>query len=579
MIALDFETYWAANYSVKELGSLLYCRDPRFRCTMVAAWSPHASISCRPHSFPWKLLHGRQIIAHNAGFDRAVFERLCTDGVVPAGVEPAGWLDTAALCVYFGLPRDLAGAVKAVFGVALDKSIRDRMAGVQADLFDDVAAYAASDAEWAWRLWDRLGAKWPAAEARLCALTREMGARGVCIDLPAAAAAEAKLAAEIAAIEAALPFSPPASTAALKQACQQLGQPIPPGTAAKDPGVEAWCAANQAKDSPLWVRQVQAWRRANRTREVVRSMLARVSPESGRMQYELKYFGAGQTGRWSGGGGLNIQNFNRQAGDTGVDLRGLIVPAPGHAFVVADYAQIEARVLLWLAGDYEFLDDLRGGMDLYEAAARRMLGYADPRPLKAVDPGLRQLAKGMTLGLGFGMGAGKFVSAAKILAGLDLAFDACRGHVDTYRKANPLVVDFWRRQGDAFEARHGKAHYSPRLPSGRLIRYWEPLCDGDMTYAAEKGGTRFTGHPGLLAENMVQATARDILADAWLRLADAGHAPVMSIHDELVFEVEKPRTKDALREIVGIMQTPPAWPLADRLPLGVEVGIAKRYGK
>lgn len=580
MIAIDTETFYSATYSVEDLGSALYSRDPRFRCTMVSAYSPHVKASCRPQSFPWKfLLHGRQIIAHDAAFDRAVFRRLKADGVAPADVEPSGWLDTAALCVYCGLPRDLAGAVKALFGVALDKSLRDRMAGIQADLFDDAAAYAASDAEWAWRIWDRLGAKWPAAEARICDLTGEMGEGGVHIHLEQAKAAEAKLAAEIAALEAALPFSPPASFPALKQTCQQLDQPIPPGTSAKDPAVEAWCAANQAKDSPLWVRQVQAWRRANRTREVVKAMIARVHPAIGRMQYELKYFGASQTGRWSGGGGLNIQNFNRQPGDTGIDLRGLIVPAPGHAFVVADYAQIEARVLLWLAGDYEFLDDLRGGMDLYEAAARRMLGYTDPRPLKAVNSGLRQLAKGMTLGLGFGMGAGKFVSAAKILAGLDLDFEACRKHVETYRRANPLVVDFWRRQGDAFEARHGKPHYSPRLPSGRLIRYWEPLCDGDMTYAKEKGGTRFTGHPGLLAENMVQATARDILADAWLHLADAGFKPVLSVHDELVFEAPKADAASAEEQIKTIMQTPPAWPLADRLPLEVEAHVAGRYGK
>jgi len=578
-IALDFETHYTGEYSVKKLGHALYARDPRFRCTMVAAYSPTASVSCTPGQFPWGLLHGKWVIAHNAAFDRAVFRRLQADGIVPAGIVPAGWHDSAAACAYFGLPRDLAGAVKALFGVTLDKSIRGRMSGNQLDLFDDVAAYAASDAEWAWKLWERLGEKWPAAEARIHALTDEMGDRGVCIDLPAAKAADAKLAAAIAGLEASLPFHPPGSMPALKQACAERGQPIPPGTAAKDPAVDGWCIANQKADSPLWVRQVQQWRRVNRTREVVRSMLARVHPDTGRMQYELKYFGAGQTGRWSGGGGLNVQNFNRQAGEAGTDLRGLIVPAPGHAFIIADYAQIEARVLLWLAGDYDFLDLLRGGMDLYEAAARKMLGYSDPRPIKEVDPGLRQLAKGMTLGLGFGMGAGKFVSAAKVLAGLDIEFDDCRRHVETYRQMNPLVVGFWRRQGDAFESKHGKPHYSPRLPSGRLIRYWEPLCDGDMTYAAEKGGTRYTGHPGLLAENMVQATARDILADAWLRLDDAGLPPVMSIHDELVFEVSKSDAAAALDRVVEIMQEPPAWPLADRLPLEVEAHVAMRYGK
>lgn len=579
MIALDFETYYSGAYSVKALGNALYARDPRFRCTMAAAWSPTLKVSTTPDRFPWDALDGKEIVAHNAAFDRAVFRRLQSDGIVPACIKPKIWLDSAAACAYFGIPRDLAGAVKALFGVAVDKSIRNRMMGVQGDLFDDVALYAITDAEWAWKLWDRLGAKWPAAEARIHALCDEMGDRGVCLDLPAAKAAEANLAAAIGGLEAALPFYPPASLPALKEACANAGEPLPPGTAANSPEVEAWCKANAAKTSPLWVRQVQEWRKANRTREVVKSMLDRVDPAAGRMQYQLKYFGAAQTGRWSGGGGLNVQNFNRGTGALGVDLRGLIVPAPGSAFIIADYAQIEARILLWLAGDYDFLDDLRGGMDLYEAAARRMLGYSDPRPIKAVNPGLRQLAKGMTLGLGFGMGAGKFVSAAKILAGLDLSFEECQNHVRTFRATNPRIVGYWERTGDAFESRHGKPHYRALLPSGRAIHYWEPLCDGDMTYAAEKGGVRVFAHPGLLVENAVQATARDILADAWLRLADAGVQIVMSVHDELVAECEKDDAPAVKATMERIMRTPPAWPLADRLPLEVEAHVAGRYGK
>lgn len=578
-VALDFETHYAGDYSVKNLGHARYARDSRFKCTMVAAYSPTASVSCTPGQFPWGLLHGKWIIAHNAAFDRAVFRRLQADGIVPAGIVPAGWHDSAAACAYFGLPRSLDGAVKALFGVTLDKSVRDRLAGYQADLFDDTADYANLDAEWAWRLWERLGHKWPEAERRIHALTDEMGDRGVCLDETRAKAAIASLDASIAGLEASIHFRPIASAKALKKACEAAGEPVPPGTAAADPKVETWCRENQKANSPLWVRQVQGWRKANRTREVVRSMLDRVDPATGRMQYQLKYFGAAQTGRWSGGGGLNMQNLSRQAGESGVDLRGLIVPAPGHAFIIADYAQVEARVLLWLAGDYDFLDLLRDGMDLYEAAARKMLGYSDPRPIKAIDPGLRQLAKGMTLGLGFGMGAGKFVSAAKILAGLDLDFDDCKRHVETYRRTNPLVVALWNRLGDAFEKRHGKPHYVLKLPSGRAIHYWEPRCDGDMSCATEKGGTRYAVHPGLLAENYTQATARDLLADAWLRCADAGIRIVLSVHDELVAECPAADAPAVKAEMERIMRTPPAWPLADRLPLEVEAHVANRYGK
>jgi hypothetical protein len=578
-IALDFETHYTGEYSVKNLGHALYARDPRFRCTMAAAWSPTLKVSTTPDRFPWDALDGKEIVAHNAAFDRAVFRRLQSDGIVPACIKPKIWLDSAAACAYFGIPRDLAGAVKALFGVAVDKSVRDRMAGHQADLFDDTAAYAIVDAEWAWRLWERLGPKWPEAERRIHALTDEMGDRGVCIDPARSKAAIASLDESIAGLEDAIPFRPIASHKAFKTACEAAGEPVPPGSAVADPKVDTWCRENQKSTSALWVRQVQAYRKANRTREVVRSMLDRVDPASGRMQYQLKYFGAAQTGRWSGGGGLNLQNLNRKEGAAGVDLRAMIVPAPGHVFVIADWAQVEARVLLWLAGDYEFLDMLRGGMDLYEAAARKMLGYADPRPIKAVNPGLRQLAKGMVLGLGFGMGAGKFVSAAKTLAGLDLAFEDCKRHVETFRRTNPLIVAHWGRLGDAFERRHEKPHFQLKLPSGRVMRYWEPLCDGDMSCATEKGGVRYGVHPGLLAENHTQATARDLLADAWLRLADAGIQIVMSVHDELVAECKKDDAPAVKATMERIMRTPPAWPLADRLPLEVEAHVAGRYGK
>ena len=300
MIALDFETRYTAEYSVKALGHALYCRDPRFLVTAVAAHSPTASVSCSPATFPWALLHGKQIIAHNAPFDRAVFLRLQELGAIPPTVAPAGWLDTSGACVYLGLPRSLQGAVRALFGHEIDKTIRDRMAGDQLDLFDDVQAYAASDAEWAWKIWDRIGDLWPESERRIHAITHAMGDRGVRIDAKAAHDAAAKLAGDIAGIESALPFWPPGSGPALVQACTERGEPIPPSTAAKSPEVEKWCRDNQKSASPLWVRQVQQWRRANRTREVVKSMLARVHPDTGRMQYSMKYFGAEQTGRWSG---------------------------------------------------------------------------------------------------------------------------------------------------------------------------------------------------------------------------------------------------------------------------------------
>ena len=118
---------------------------------------------------------------------------------------------------------------------------------------------------------------------------------------------------------------------------------------------------------------------------------------SGRMAYELKYFGA-TTGRWSGGGGLNLQNLNRKTAE-GVDLRRAIVAPPGRVLGVVDYSQIESRVLLYLAGDVTALSLFRANpdADAYEIHARSTMGYAEAEPLKAycdrAGSNLRQLAK------------------------------------------------------------------------------------------------------------------------------------------------------------------------------------------
>lgn len=581
LLALDFETHWnKGSYSVKDLGCWLYCQDRRFKALTVATHDGQRSLASTPETFDWSAVHGATLLAHNAPFDRAVFTRLQEQGIVPAAVQPAGWLDTAAMCAYCGVPRDLAGACKQLLGIDVDKSTRDALG--EGSLFaQDTAltSYCAKDAELCWALHARLGAHWPAEEQALATITDDMGRRGMRVDMAALEAALARLTQLREELRGSIPFTPPTSTQKLTAWCLEHGY-TPPRSTSKNADIEDMGDVREVEVGVV-VRHIQRFRSVNRTLTVVEAMRDRVGTD-GRLRYELKYFGAGQTGRWSGGGGLNMQNFNRAVVE-GVDLRALIVPEPGHSFVIADYAQIEARVLLWLAREMPILDMIRGGMDLYEAAARRMLGYSDPRPLKQVDPNLRQLSKGMTLGLGFGMGAAKFVAAAKVLAGIEIDFSKAQDSVRRFRNANRRVVDLWDRLADAFRRNAGKPCYRLPLPSGRLIRYWNPQASGgedaSLTASEYKGAPACGLHRGLLAENMVQAVARDLLAAAWLRCVRAGRVPVLSCHDELVFEVPTPDAPAAAKEIERLMLVAPAWPMADALPLAVEVKLADRYGK
>jgi hypothetical protein len=246
------------------------------------------------------------------------------------------------------------------------------------------------------------------------------------------------------------------------------------------------------------------------------------------MAYELKYFGA-TTGRWSGGGGLNLQNLNRKTAE-GVDLRRAIVAPPGGVLACVDYSQIESRVLLYLAGDTAALNLFRANpeADAYEIHARATMGYAEPEPLKSycdrTGSNLRQLAKARVLGLGFGCGWQKFIEVARVMAGLGLDMEESKRIVSDFRRSNPLIVNLWYRLEDACGAKAG-GHFALPLPCTQhdpaLKRYliYRDIAVRDEQITCTVAGQRMHVYGGLLTENWTQATARDVLASAWLRCA------------------------------------------------------------
>ncbi|MCX7009859.1 MAG: DNA polymerase [Kiritimatiellaeota bacterium] len=301
-------------------------------------------------------------------------------------------------------------------------------------------------------------------------------------------------------------------------------------------------------------------------------MRTRIKPD-GRLAYELMYFGASQTGRWSGGGGWNAQNMNR-AGCEGVDIRRLIVPPPGQRFIIADYAQIEARVTLFLAGDNTTLDRVREGESVYEAHARATMGFAG-RSLKQENPALYALAKARVLGLGFGCGADRFIAVAKMLAGLDLDHAEAVRIVREFRDTNKRIVRRWFHHEENFRACDGGTYFL-YLPSGRYLRYFN-VNGASMTAATKRGETPEKIFGGRMLENEVQATARDIMAAAWLRLTMANFYVALTVHDEFVIEIPESGAVAAEAAIARILTEPPSW--AAGLPLSVSTHIAQEYGK
>ena len=589
-VAVDFETHYAADYSVKDLGNRAYCDDPRFNAWAVAVYDGATAWAGHPKACDWQQLHGRIWVSHNRAFDKAVFERLQRDGVIPCSIAPAAWHCSAAACAFLQLPRDLKGACAALLGEVPDKAFRKALKGRHDnDLFDaldaEETAYATQDAVLCWRLWQQVGPRWPERERRLFELTVSMGAHGLCVDWQQLDAERSRLADLCAALQRDIPWTPALSIKAFQRHCG-FGRVEPPAsTAAGDAAFRAWCVKHEGTAMVRYARNMNRIRTVNRLVKVLEAMRVR-RKQDGRMAYELKYYGA-TPGRWSGAGGLNVQNMNRSESE-GLDLRKLIVAPEGKTLAVADFSQIEARVLLWLAGDAATLEMLRTNpeMDMYEVHARATMGYKEPEPLKAyceqTKSNLRQLAKARVLGLGFRCGAERFIEVARIMAGLTIDIHEARRIVRAYRTSNPKIVALWETL-EATCAAHEGRNYSLPFPCASLGDVPRHLIYRDVARNDQGGlsavvcGERVELHGGVLAENWTQGTARDLLADAWIRCIEAGYAPVLSVHDELVFEVDAAEAQRSLSAITELMERTPPW--AQGLPVKADVKLMSRYGK
>lgn len=439
---------------------------------------------------------------------------------------------------------------------------------------DEVKAYALRDAEACARIWNSHTDKWPAPERELSDLTIEQGDHGVYLDLPLVHEGIATLSAERDCVERQLPWygrEKPTSTKALAIECSKAGIKPPPSTAEDDPRCEQW--ENQYAEQYPWVGLIRRWRKANRLLKVLETMRDRCRTD-GTLPFSLKYFGAIATGRWSGDSGLNMQNLNREP-YLGVDPRRCIRARPGYKLIIADLSQIEPRVLAWLCGDIELLQKLANGMPLYEAHARATMGWTGGN-LKKENARLYGLAKARVLGLGYNAGAKAFQNVARTMAGLELSFAEAKNTVNDFRRSNPKITSLWADLEQRMRAKVGNTFFM-RLPSGRVIRYFNVDVSQGLTAQTERGGRHEHWYGGKLTENLVQATARDVFAEGVLRLHRAGIRVLWTTHDEQIAECRDEDLARCLETIKREFVKTPNW--MPGLPLDASVEVSDYYKK
>lgn len=296
--------------------------------------------------------------------------------------------------------------------------------------------------------------------------------------------------------------------------------------------------------------------------------------------------------------GFNVQNFPKESA-FGFDLRSCVMAPEGMVLIVADLAQIEARITPYLAGDDVLIRMITEGMNVYEAHARLTMGYTDPRPLKSTDKDLYALAKARVLALGFGCGWQRFRDQAQMeyKVGLDWPAAKWKQQVKDYRQSNPKVPRLWNRLENDFRDSVG-GNYEIESPSGRVLTYYdvssgmktskvsEPTEHEPTEYKrqgfkarVEIGGPFKWMYGGLLCENLVQATARDVFGEGLLRVAD--EIPWITYlwptHDEGVWLAHEDDGDDAAKAVKTCLEITPDW--LPGCPIGAEVEVMKAYKK
>lgn len=334
--------------------------------------------------------------------------------------------------------------------------------------------------------------------------------------------------------------------------------------------------------------------------------MIRCAGEDNRARGLIQYYGANRTGRYAGRL-IQVQNLVRNNIDTLDEARSIVrsddidmftmmydkpidvlsqlirtafIPKKGHTFAVADFSAIEARVIALLSGEQWRIDVFDTHGKIYEASASMMFNV----PIEEVTKGseLRQKGKIAELALGFGGGVN---ALTRMDTSNSIPEEDKQGIIDSWREASPNIVALWRdyqscainaiQTGEPQEAASFGVTFRTegdwltiQLPSGRKLYYYLPKISVndfgrmEITYVGQGDNGKLKSlktYGGKLTENIVQATARDLLALSMYNLDKKGFPIVMHVHDEIIAEVPIKSAEQDLQRMVDVMSVNPSW--------------------
>jgi hypothetical protein len=595
LICLDFETYFDDEYTLKKLTTEAYVRDPRFEalgCAVkwapdqLAHWYNEQQFRFNAEGVDW---HDTAITAHHAQFDGLVLSH-------HYGIRPALWIDTLSMSRlvignHVGLGLD---SLARHFGLAPKNVPYHLFKGrhwheITGDVQRAVADGCCHDVALTWDIAQRLLAGFPRAELPLVDLTVRMFTEP-CLR------ADTDLLGQIWTAENDRRNTRAASLGVGDDDLHSAGRfcalleaegveiaykdgkngPIPALAAGDD-----FMKELLDDDNPRVQALVEARIGAKSTLKQTRCETLGYMAGRGDLCVYLRYAGA-HTTRWSGGDKTNFQNLDAA-------IAPAILPPDGFLIASPDSSQIECRLLNYLAGQEDKVQEFRDDQDPYIGVASAFYGYE-------VTEGMaeRQGGKVLELQCGFGSGADKIESTFKRYNVPFVPGDGLRGR-DAYRRTHPQVVAYWREAETLLGSLDkglewqwgpmtikGKRIY---LPNGAPLIYdtleWyedQNAMDRYWRHRTRQGWQKLYG--AKLVENVVQALARLVVAEAMLRIKDRGYRITSMRHDDIMVLVPRKSREENekdLQILIDEMAAPVAW--LPGCPLAADGKLSERYSK
>ena len=595
IFAIDFETYYAPDFSLTKLTTEEYVRDDRFEVIGVAVgvdgaepeWFTGTQEETKAwlEQFDWS---NGFALAHNAIFDSAILSWVF-------GIKPMAWLDT------LGMARATDGLEA---GNSLAKLASRYSLGVKGSEVIDARGlrrvdfpkaqlaqygeYCKNDVTLTYDLFNILVQRFSQHELKLIDLTIKMFSEPTLrLDTPMleqhllqVKARKEKLLEACISDKDTLMSNPKLAELLISLGVEPPMKESPANGkqtyafAKSDEGFKALADHHDERVQAI----VAARLGTKSTLEETRTERFIGISKRGTMPVPLRYYAA-HTGRWGGDDKLNLQNLPRKS-----LLKESIVAPTGFVLIDADSSQIEARTVAWLSGQNDLVQAFEDREDVYKIMASSIYG----KESSEITDGERFVGKTTILGAGYGMGSTKFGIQLRTF-GVEIADAEASRIIDVYRSRYPFIPQLWKEANSSLEAlrtkRTAQVGCQPQaltltehgflLPSGLYLNYPDLQVDSEnqYSYASRRGRIKIYG--GKVVENLCQALARCIIGEQMLRIAKR-YKVALTVHDAVMAVVKEEEQNEAMVYIDECMKWRPRW--AQELPLACELGVGKSYG-